>query len=443
MMYFTLSFPIHKSRVTVRLLSSLLPGLNRQSGLILLHNTIFCLAVFGVVDVLLNFYFVSLGYQEETIGLLQSLPRIGGLFASLPFTLLASRLSIRRALIISAVLMTVSQGVMVFYPSVAVIIFSRAAFGFFFGVNQIAITPATADSADKNHQTHIFAYLSATTNISSSLGSFVGGYLPTWLVMLLPGLVVPSGTLPLAQTPWAYGVALLIATVVTALCVLPLLGIREVTPADESRSMGGVRARTPWGRLCLLSLPMLFFGLTGGLTFPFYNLFFRSVYDAPDATVGVVLSAGYLLMGVTPLIAPLIERRLGRVVGLMMALGLASVAFVGLSIAPNLWAAFICFAAAVSLRNMTQVIFPPMLMGSVSSQFQGAASSVGFLAWNVGWFASTAVGGSLQSHFGYDFMMQLVAVGVLAIAAAIWWMYRQTVSPVLGGAPFPIPPMDV
>lgn len=427
----------------MRLLTSLFPGLNRQSGLILLHNTIFCLAVFGVVDVLLNFYFVSLGYEEETIGLLQSLPRIGGLFASLPFSLLASRLSIRRALIFSAVLMTVSQGVMVFYPSVGVIILSRAAFGFFFGINQIAIVPATTDSVSKTHQTHIFAYLSATTNVSSSIGSFIGGYLPMGLVMLLPGWVVPSADLPLAQTPWAYGMALLIATVVTALCVLPLLGIRDVTPADEPQASGGVRARTPWGRLCLLSLPMLFFGLTGGLTFPFYNLFFRNVYDAPDATIGVVLSAGYLLMGVTPLIAPWVVGRMGRVVGLMVALGLASVAFVGLSIAPTLGIAFACFAAAVSLRNMTQVIFPPMLMGSVSSQFQGAASSVGFLAWNVGWFASTAVGGTLQTRFGYDFMMQLVAVGVIIIAASIGWIYRRADSPVLGGAPLSISPMDV
>lgn len=423
-------------------LLSLLPGLNRQSGLILLHNTIFCLAVFGVVDVLLNFYFVSLGYEEETIGLLQSLPRIGGLFASLPFSLLAGRLSIRRALIISAILMTVSQAVMIFYPSVAVIILSRAAFGFFFGVNQIAMTPATADSTDKSHQTHIFAYLSATTNLSSSVGSFIGGYLPTWMVMLLPALVIPSGGIPLEQTSWAYGVALLVATVVTALCVLPLLGIREVAMV-EAHADSGVKQRTPWLRLSILSLPMLFFGLTGGLTFPFYNLFFRTSYDASDATVGVVLSAGYLLMGITPLIAPWVERRLGRVPALIAALGLASLAFIGLSIAPSLWTAFLCFAAAVSLRNMTQVIFPPMLMGSVSARLQGAASSVGFLAWNVGWFASTAVGGALQTHFGYDFMMQLTAIGVIGCGAAVWWIYRRPKVVGLGGAPLPIPPMDV
>lgn len=419
-----------------------LPGLNRQSGLILLHNTLFCFAVFGVVDILLNFYFVSLGYEQEAIGLLQSLPRIGGLFASLPFSLLAGRMSIRRALIWSAILMTVSQAVMVFYPSVAVIIISRAAFGFFFGVNQIAMTPATADSADKTHQTHIFAYLSATTNISSSIGSFIGGYLPLWIVMLLPSLVIPADGVPLEQTSWAYGVALLVATVLTALCVLPVLGIREVNehaPTPDAL----VKTRTPWGRLVVLSLPMLFFGLTGGLTFPFYNLLFRDTYAAPDATVGLVLSAGYLLMGVTPLIAPWVERRLGRVFALMSALGLAAIAFVGLSVAPSLPLAFVCFAAAVSLRNMTQVIFPPMLMGSVSPRFQGAASSVGFLAWNVGWFASTAVGGVIQTRLGYDVMMQIVALGVIGCGAAVWWIYRSP-RPVigLGGAPLPVPPMD-
>lgn len=404
-----------------------IPGLNRQSGLILLHNTLFCFAVFGIVDVLLNFYFVSLGYETETIGLLQSLPRIGGLFASLPFALFASRLSIRRALVWSAVLMTVAQGVMVFYPTVGVIILSRALFGFFFGVNQIAITPATADSAGGDHQTHVFAYLSATTNISSSIGSFIGGYLPLMMVSLLPVLAIPMEGVAPEQTSWAYGVALLVATVLTAACIVPLLGIRDVTPPPVDPASDLPKPRTPWGRLIVLCLPMLFFGLTGGLTFPFYNLFFRTTYDAPDATVGVVLSAGYLLMGVTPLIAPWLQRRVGRIPALMTALGLASLAFFGLSVAPTLWTAFLCFSAAVCLRNMTQVIFPPMLMGSVPTRLQGAASSVGFLAWNVGWFVSTALGGTLQARFGYDFIMQVVAVGVIGCGAAVWWVYRRPV----------------
>ncbi len=402
---------------------SRLPAFNRQSGLILLHNTLFCFAVFGVVDVLLNFYFVSLGYEAEAIGLLQSLPRLGGVFAGIPFALLSSRLSIRRALVWSAVLMTVAQGLMIVYPSLAVIVISRALFGFFFGVNQIAMTPAVSDSAGPTHQTHVFAYLSVTTNVSSSIGSLVGGYLPLWLVMLLPGWVMPDAGVAPEQSAWAYGMALLIATVLTALCVLPLLGTREVISAAAGESSDGQMVRVPWARLVMLSLPMFFFGLTGGLTFPFYNLFFRTVYDAPDATVGMVLSAGYLMMGVTPLIAPWVEQRIGRVAALMLALTAAAAAFWGLSLAPTLGLAFVFFALAVCLRNMTQVIFPPMLMGSVPARLQGAASSAGFLAWNVGWFVSTALGGVLQQRFGYDLMMQVVAVGVLMCGATVWWAY--------------------
>lgn len=406
------------------------PGLTRQAGLLLLHNTLFCFAVFGIVDVLLNFYFVSIGYEVDEIGWLQSLPRIGGLFASLPFAFLGNRLSIRWALLWSAVLMTLAQGLMLVYPTPFIIIVSRALFGFFFGVNQIAITPATADSATPQHQTHIFAYLSATTNLSSSIGSFVGGYLPLWLVMLLPTWVVPTAGVPLEQSAWAYGVALMAATVLTALCIVPLLWVREVAQASpEPTHAGGTATRTPWLRLCVLSLPMLFFGLTGGLTFPFYNLLFRTVYDAPDATVGAILSAGYFMMGLTPLVAPWVVRRMGRVTGLLIALGMAAVAFVGLSVAPTLWLAFGCFTLAVCLRNMTQVIFPPMLMGSVGAHWQGAASSVGFLAWNAGWFLSTAIGGTLQARFGYDFMMQVVAVGVLGCAAAVWWVYGRPQAP--------------
>ena len=68
----------------------LMPGFNRQVALFLLYSLIWHIGMFGIMDVVLNFYFVSLGYGSETIGLLQSLPRIGGLLTGVPVGLIVS-----------------------------------------------------------------------------------------------------------------------------------------------------------------------------------------------------------------------------------------------------------------------------------------------------------------------------------------------------------------
>src|SRR5687768_4952934 len=94
-----------------------LPGLNGQSTRLLLFNALFSIALFGIVDVLLNFYFVSLGYSRESIGLLQSLPRVGGLIAAALVVPLTARMSARGVLIWTTIGMAVAQGAIVLFPT--------------------------------------------------------------------------------------------------------------------------------------------------------------------------------------------------------------------------------------------------------------------------------------------------------------------------------------
>jgi len=49
---------------------------DRDIWLFLLYSAIFHIGVLGLADVVLNFYFVSLGYDSQVIGQLQSYPRL-------------------------------------------------------------------------------------------------------------------------------------------------------------------------------------------------------------------------------------------------------------------------------------------------------------------------------------------------------------------------------
>lgn len=421
----------------------MLPGTNAQSTRLLLFNALFSIALFGLVDVLLNFYFVSLGYSKESIGILQSVPRVGGLIAAALVVPLTARMSARNVLIWTTLGMAAAQAAIVVVPTTQAIVLSRAALGLFFGIQQIAINPVAVALARPEHQTRIFAYVSMTSNVAGSIGGFLGGFMPAWIAFLFPALAVYAD-LPAAQTPFAYGLAIFIASVVTALSIIPIL--RLVVPeSPRTAGTGGIAGKIPWRVLLPRGFPMLFFGVTGGLTFPFYNLFFRGVYGAPDSTVGTILSLGFFAMAFPVMFGPQLERRFGRGPALLLATGAAGMCFIGLSISPTLPTATVFFVSAISLRNIINGIYPPMLLEGLPADAHNAASSVGFLAWNIGWLAGTSMGGFIVARVGYTLMLQGVGIGVFMIGLSAWWIYRRSAAPVLlpqGGAPLPVTPSE-
>jgi predicted MFS family arabinose efflux permease len=230
-----------------------------------------------------------------------------------------------------------------------------------------------------------------------------------------------------SHSSWAYGVSLLIAGVSGLLSIWPLLYLRHQTDTVKSRSQAESHlrlSRLPWVRLTLLSLPLLTFGFTGGLTFPFYNLFFRTQFDQPDPAVGTILSLAWLGMAFVPLLNPWLEQRFGRVWALGITLIIAAISFSGLGFAQLLVPAVVFYVAAVSFRNVMQPIFQPLVMSHVAPEHHNIVSSLNMVLWNVGWFGATAISGFLQKQVGFGAIMQIVAVGVAVTAVSIVVIFR-------------------
>jgi MFS family permease len=403
----------------------LMPGLNRQVALFMLYSLILHIGMFGILDVVLNFYFVSLGYKSDTIGVLQSLPRIGGLLTGLPVGLVANRIGTRRIILFSTALMAGSVVGLVIAPSLLWLGVSRFMIGFFYGAQQIANNPFMGRIVEKQHQTHLFAYHNVISMAGTAVGSLIGGVLPSIIVAVL-AYVPPTSDLPAAQTPFAYGTSIIIASILVFLSVVPLFWVHE--PHGKPLNDNGAKwlqLDVPWGLLLKYVVPMLFFGFTGGLTFPFYNLFFRTTFNIPDATVGTVLSMGWIGMGLIPLVNPPLNVRFGGARAIGITMSVAAVAFFALSIAPVLTLATAAFVVAVSSRNTMQPLFQPLVMSHLPPELHNIASSIGMVVWNGGWFCATAVSGYWQQTYGFDFIMQVVAVGVMITGASVLLIFSQ------------------
>jgi MFS family permease len=399
--------------------------MGRGTPLFLLYSAIFHIGFLGIADVVLNFYFVSLGYDADTIGWMQSLPRLAGFITSVPVSLLANRIGSRRMVALSNFGIVAALIVPVLLPSLPAVAFSRFLIGFLYGAHQIATAPLMIALVDSSAHTRFFAYHNVVSMGSGALGNFIGGWLPALLVGALAG-VVPAELTANAQTPFAYGATLLIAALVTLASTIPFGLMRSVSaPVTVSQPFTAAQSRDSWGLLVVLMLPMLLFGFTGGLTFPFYNLFFRTQFSIPDDVVGTIISIGWLGMGLIPLLNPWWERRFGRVWALALTMLIAAAGFFWLSLAPSLVISVIAFTLAVSFRNVMQPLFQPLVLDSLPRHLHNNASGMSMVLWNIGWFSATASSGVLQRTLGFPVIMQIVAVGVLLTAALVLVIYRR------------------
>ncbi|MDW8297821.1 MAG: MFS transporter [Anaerolineae bacterium] len=402
-----------------------LRGLNRPLALFLWHSAIFHVGALGVADVVLNFYFVSLGYAADAIGLLQGVSRVGGAFLGIPIGILADRIGAKRVIIGATLLAALSYLPMLLMPTLPVLFLSRAIFGVALSAAFIAAAPFLIALVERQHQAHAFGYYQVTTLSMAAFGSLLGGTLPSWLVSTfgLPESAVRPD-LPAAQTPFAYGGALLVSALLCLVSLLPLLRLPNVRHARPNVPLPPLRA-VPWRSTLLLASPILIFGLSAGLTFPFYNLFFRTRFSLPDDEVGAILSFGWLMMGVVGVTTPWWERRFGRLHGTIITTCIAAIAFLALSFSEAVLFGTLMFVIAASVRNLLVPLYEPLRLEYIDRSLHNLSSAVGSVFWSIGWFLSSSLSGILQRDFNFTLIFGVVAALQLLTALSVALIFRK------------------
>lgn len=385
------------------------PGLNGRVLLFLCHSLLFHIALLGIADILLNFYLVSIGYDTATISLLQSLPRLSGFLIGLPIGLIASRVGNRRLILLSTAGIALSVALTALTQSLPIIAISRFFWGACFGANQVVKPPFMVTLTERSEHTAQFSYHNLVAMLAVAIGSAVGGMLPLLASQAL-SITGAAGMKP-EEMPLAYRASIIGAAIVLLLSNAPILylGRQGADGAGAERTGFGGWRSTPWRLLIRLTLPLFVFGLSGGLTFPFFNLIFRELFGIADSAVGGVIGLGWLAMGLMPLLNPFVEARLGRAGALTALMLISAAAFVGLSWSSGLALAIAFYALAIGLRNTMQPLFQPLLMDSLNAAWHNVASSIGLVMWNIGWFISTFCFGFLQSAIGTRNIMLVVA----------------------------------
>jgi MFS family permease len=363
----------------------------------------------SITDLLFNFYLVSLGYANDTAGLLSTVARSAGIVLGLPIGLLIDRIGARRALLQGLGLFIVAWVALLLSRTLWALIAAQFAVGAAYILAATAITPLMASVTRPEQRAQVFGLNASAGNIIGPLGSVIAGLLPALIANLL-GVG--------AQNVSAYRLALASSVVLTALAVLPVLRPFPVLAnAPSVLAAVGTPRVLPFRKLLRLAWASVLFGLASGALLPFQNLFFRTQFGLSDVSVGLVLAGATLGLGLGGLIGVPISRRLGlrRAAAWLRLAAAPAVLLLLLPVVPA--------ALGFFLRGLfVGASFPlndALVMQATPPRQRGLAASLASMLWSGGWAVASLLSGMVQLRWGFAPVIVVAALGYAGSAVAI------------------------
>jgi MFS family permease len=380
-----------------------------------LLNVIITGGALGVYRLLFNFYVLSMGFDEALLGSLITTTNLAALAAALPMGYLADRLGRKRSLLISTVLMSLSVAGIVLWPLEAIFYLMSALSGLAQSLAAVTNAPFLMENSQEKERTYLFSFNSGMQMLMASVGSWVGGYLPTWVSNLRGG--EPTSSL-------AYGGSLLVIGLVMAAGVLPLSFLRMQRLSRDERSVFAplhYAGKNP-SLLSKLVLPMLVTSIGAGLIMPFMNVFFRLAHHQSDQAIGTLFAWGSLAMGVGLLLAPPLADRMGKIQFVVVTQALSIPFLVALGFAPAFWLSAGAYYVRLALMNMSTPVYQTFVMEHVDASARATVASLVSMAWNFGWAFSPSISGWLQVRYGFGPAF-IGTLGLYCISIYMYWAF--------------------
>ena len=348
----------------------------------------------GIFRLLFNFYVLSLGFDEKLIGNLAASSNLTALIVALPMGYLADYLGRKSSLIISGVAVFLTIGMMALWPVTSMLYAMNILTGAAQSLAAVTMSPFLMENSREHERTYLFSFSSGIQMVSASVGSWIGGYLPSWIATTRNIGAVSSQ---------AYSGSVLVVSITLALSIIPLILMRMPRLDHQERTVFAplsYAAKQP-KQLTKLILPVLITFIGAGLIMPFMNVFFRLQYHQTDQVIGILFAWGSLAMGLGLLIAPPLAERFGKIQIVVITQGLSIPFLILLGFSPIFWASGLAYFIRVALMNMSGPIYQTFVMEKVEPSSRAMVASLVYMSSNFGNAFSPMISGILQVRYGF------------------------------------------
>ena len=365
-----------------------------------------CLLAFvgiGVQSVILNLYFLSLGYREDFLGYFSfaNTAGIGG--AALIAGSLSNRFGSRK---------TIVGAVAVFGLSSALLVASTDQFVLFalaivngIGLAHIFVPSSTfvMDNADPDERSTAYAAFFAAQAAALVIGSLLGGAMPT--------LITASAIEGRESYVWT----LLLGAGLAFLGSMPLLF------ADDSKAGGSLATRIDASPGSLQRRQMnrdvrwmigsnFLVAISMGVALPFLNVFFSEQLGAETGQIGTVFAIGSGAMVVASLIGPSLARRFGIVRTIVLGRLLTGPVFLAIAFSGSIPVAAGLYVLRTLFTNVTWPVDNAFTMELVRPDYRATLAGLRSASWNLAWAIASGVGGLMIVRLGFVSIFATAAV---------------------------------
>ncbi|MEL7627280.1 MAG: MFS transporter [Anaerolineaceae bacterium] len=395
--------------------ASRIKAFSRNARLYLLSEAVYGTAT-GIFALLFNFYALSLGYNEAALGNMVAARSMTALIMALPCGFLTDKIGRRNSILLSIAGYSASVALILLFPSTVMMYAINIVQGLSQSLSGVAMGPYLMENSEETERTYLFSISSGMRMTATSIGQWIGGYLPTWFALRLAISAMDTK---------AYSLSLWTVALGSLAALLPMLLVSTRTNKMSERSTFAPLSfiRKNPGKFQKLILPTLVTSIGAGLIMPFMNVFFRNVHMQTDTSIGVIFAWGSLAMGIGLMIAPALAERFGKIQVVVISQALSVPFLVMLGFAPWFGIVLVAYYARTMLMNMSSPIYSTYVMEQVDPESRGMLASLTSMATNFGWALSPTISGYLQVRYGFgpSFMLTIVLYSIAITMYYIWF----------------------
>jgi len=374
---------------------------------------------FSVWDLFFNLYILSLGFNNDMLGLIRSATPTAALILGLPLGLLSDRIGRRTSMLIGLGIgfLGMFMQVHLFNPILI----------FIFGLVQgagimlfiVSRPPFIMATSKKENQAIIFSLSFGLLTLAAMIGNLVAGQVPD---LIESWIGYPQGSAA------SYQLVITIGIIFASTALIPTFLIKEqgkndATKRDPMPLKKLVRKLVNKPVVRHLALINLITGFGAALLIPYLNVFLRSKFDISDNLLGLIFSLASLMVFTGSMITPwLVKITRSRIIPTVVTQATSIVFLFTLGFSPFLWLAGISLLFRNVLMQMSSPLIENFAMLVSEPQEQGAIASVRGIGWQTGQAIGIFISGLVQTRFGFSPLF--ITTGTLyALSTFLTWVY--------------------
>lgn len=381
----------------------------------------------GIYGVIFNLYILRLGFREDLLGLMLSIVFISTGAAAIPAALLCDRIGRKNTLLFSILVTSTALLLLYTITSLDWLLVLSVVYGIGTAFYTVAGSPFLMENSTPDERMHLFSVNSALSQVAYIIGCMAGGMMPNALAMAGVDMAGPA----------VYRYTLFLSLALIALSAVPILYMNEAgkrpRPVKRFAILGSTIRSSKVQKLIAVNGLI---GIGAGMIVPFFNVYFHNLLAATTDQIGLIFSAGELVMIVGLMIIPFIVERYGKVKTIAFT-ELASIPFlIMLAFTASIYVAAFAYIMRMTLMNMANPAINSFNMELAPDEQRATVSSLTSMSWYLCMSLSAYLSGIMMAGSNYVLPF-MVTCATYICAALLYYLFFYRVEKETAQAPLP------